>query len=183
MVVWQASTLARVSKTRKPVAVVISVAGALLVLCLAGSAMVAAPKFMRFQERSQQSECRAQLRALATAERAYFEESKRFTVKLADLGSVVTPSSRFLYRVGPGPLAEEGVATRSGDAEQLDAALPREVRERLGLKGTCPTCELTMLCAANLDSDETLDVWIITVMGTPDGSSATQVTQLVDDQS
>jgi hypothetical protein len=40
-----------------------------------------------------------------------------------------------------------------------------------------------MLCAANLDSDETLDVWIITVMGTPDGSSATQVTQLVDDQS
>src|SRR4051812_44469821 len=92
------------SKGTKSVAVMVSLVGLGLVVCLVGVATIAAPKFMRFQDRSIQSECRSRLRAIATAERAYYGEFDRYSPKLADIGFQVEKRNRYQYRLGSGAL-------------------------------------------------------------------------------
>jgi type II secretory pathway pseudopilin PulG len=156
------------SKGARSVALMVSIGATVLILCLAGVAAISAPKFMRFQDRSRQSECKAQLRAVAVAEQALYAENQRYTTRWAELNLSVEKGNRYQYRVGPGPLAEEGLsvdvlAHPAPTPPELDDAIPREVRAELGLKGTCPACVLTASCVGNLDDDLTLDVWSVTL--------------------
>ncbi|MDP1825915.1 MAG: pilin [Archangium sp.] len=177
-------------KGTKAVAVVLSGVGVAIILCIGGVVAIAAPKFMRFQDRSWQSECKSNLRSIATAERAFYEEHARFSPKYAEVGFLPEKGNRYQYRLGPGALGDEAFpvdTTRSPDAVPalLDAALPPALQAKLGVKGTCPECELTASCAGNLDSDDVLDVWSITVGFQKDGegysSVSGQLTQHVDD--
>lgn len=175
------------SKGAKSVAVMVSAGAAVLILCLAGVAAISAPKFMRFQDRSRQSECKGQLRALATAERAFFAEHDRYTTKPAELGYSPEPGNRYQYRLGPLPDEAISVDTRKHpDAVPalLDAAIPPGVQAKLGLQG-CPACELTVTCAGNVDDDPAIDVWSITLGVQQEGGASSAVAgfpvNLVDD--
>lgn len=162
------------SKGTKSAAVLVSAIGAAIILCVVGVTAIAAPKFMRFQNRSMQSECKSQLRAIATAERAYYADFDRYSPRLSEVGFSVDPGNRYQYRLGTGPIGEEAIgvdAQRVPGAQSAtyDAALPAELRAKLGLKGTCPDCELTAACVGNLDSDDAYDVWSVTVSAQKDG--------------
>lgn len=168
------------SKGARSVALMVSIGAAVLILCLAGVAAISAPKFMRFQDRARQSECKVQLRAVAMAERAFYEEHQRYTTKWAELGLTVEKGNRYQYRIGPGVLSEDGfpVDTAAHPAPtppELDDGIPREVRAELGLRGQCPACVLTASCVGNLDDDYTLDAWSVTLgsQGDDGGYSST----------
>ncbi len=102
------------SNGAKSVALIVSGIGCAIILCLGGVSAIAAPKFMRFQDRSMQSECKSQLKAISTAERAYYADFDRYSSKLSDLGLIVEKGNRYQYRVGPGPFGEEAIPVDSG---------------------------------------------------------------------
>lgn len=132
----------------KSAAVLVSGIGVAIILCIAGVTAIAAPKFMRFQDRSQQSECRSQLKAIATAERAYYAEHDQYSAELSAMDVIIRPGSQYRYTVA--------------------------------LKGSCPSCEVTAGCEGNLDSDDTLDQWKVTVIADKPSESG-EVIHVVDD--
>lgn len=178
------------SKGTKSAALVVSGIGVAIILCVVGVTAIAAPKFMRFQNRSMQSECKAQLRGIATAERAYYAEFDRYSPKLSEVGFAVEPGNRYQYRLGTGPIGEEAIGVDAqkvpgAQAAAYDAALPAELRAKLGVKGTCPDCELTATCVGNVDSDDALDVWSVTLSVQKSGETflpvANELTNHLDD--
>jgi hypothetical protein len=59
--------------------------------------------------------------------------------------------------VGVGP----DTRSRGVTAEWLRERFPAELLPLLGVQGQCPTCEVVIGCAANLDDDDAVDVWTI----------------------
>ncbi|MBS1151048.1 MAG: Type pilin PilA [Myxococcaceae bacterium] len=128
---------------------------------------------------SQQAECPAALKQAWAAERAWFAEHDGYEEHPARLGFLPPPANRYLYLFaasGPvpprhgAPAADDtgiGPDPQHGPPEPLLAALPAQVRSGLGVHGRCPECEITILCAANLDADPTLDVWTISTAARP----------------
>lgn len=150
--------------------------GALLVSA-AGLVVFAAmvvPNFRRFAAVAKQRECSEQLYALYGAQTRLHASNGRYTTQLQEL-DVAPKAGRYVYLLSPegkrwtgGPV--EAGATGIGIAqpenpfettEFIEGKVPSLLRETVGVAGTCPGCSVTMLCAANLDADETLDVWSI----------------------
>lgn len=150
--------------------------GAILV-SLGGLVVFAAmvlPNFRRFAAVSKQRECSAQLYALYAAETRLHASNRRYTTQLKELDVQPRPG-RYLYRLAAsGPLWTGGevpaeatgigivAPERPGDtSEAIEAKVPSLLRESVGVSGTCPGCTVTLLCAGNLDDDDTLDLWSI----------------------
>lgn len=143
-------------------------------------AAIAIPNFIKFQSRSKQSECRASLRALYTAQRAFYAEKERYAVSLAELGHSPDRGNRYAYFVATDGEVEERTApglgaTPRGTGVGVDVARygPETAVARdqlpgafaggasLGVTGTCPDCQFTAACAGQIDGDATLDVWSV----------------------
>lgn len=161
-----------------PLVIVLIVLACLGGCCVVGVlAAVAVPNFMRYTARSKQGECKTVLRSIYAAQRAYFEEHQAFAADWQELGH--SPDARrYTYflsaQVTRGPTAEKAVAV---PVDALPALAGGAV---LGAEGACPDCSLTVACAANLDSDPTLDVWSISTVARG-GVPAGQVHQDYDD--
>jgi type II secretory pathway pseudopilin PulG len=130
------------------------------------AAAIAIPAFVKYPARSKQSECKVYLKAAYTAEMAYYGEYDQYSTTLHDLGFSVEKGNRYLYRFAPErPLGEVGVApdpAKAGaTADELEAALPPNLQGLTGVRGTCPACDVTVMCIGNLDLDPELDVWSI----------------------
>lgn len=150
-------------------------------------AAIAIPNFVRFQMRSKQAECKRQLSVLYVAQQAYYEKNQRFASSLAELGWQPEPGNRYAYFLSSeGSLFDRRQAATAGeddtgaavDLVKWPQARPIEAADlpdrfgggvALGLIGMCPDCELTMACAANLDGDETLDIWSISTAEREEG--------------
>ena len=144
-------------------------------------AAIAIPNFIRFQARSKQSECRTNLKVLATASRGYFQEHQKHTSVLQDLGFAPERGNRYAYFAGPGTQEDRSMlqATRSPGDTQVGVDLHRfpgvaavteaQVPARLagdvapGVFGTCPDCNLVAVCVGNIDNDKVLDVWSVSL--------------------
>ncbi len=140
-------------------------------------AAIAVPNFIRYQGRAKQSECRAHLRALYTAEKSHYAEFEAYSTSMDKVGFHPERGNRYAYFAAPfGPLEDRSAqsirpepesvgigvdtykhkgATQPSPPQRVAGSLP------LGLSGECPRCELTAACAGNLDSDGDLDVWSI----------------------
>ncbi len=128
-------------------------------------AAIAIPNFMRFQARSKQSECKTNLKAALTAERAYHNDKDTYSSSPKETFFQPERGNRYLYRLGDGPLEAAGIAADNGrfpeiSNDALDAALRQRVG-KLGVAGTCPDCEVTIGCAGNIDKDDEIDVWSV----------------------
>jgi type IV pilus assembly protein PilA len=168
------------SSRAKATALVVSGIGVAIILSIGGVVAISAPKFMRFQDRSRQSEGKVRLKAIVTSERALYGEYDRYSPKPTELGLALEKGNRYHCRLGPGPASEETLpadpALTSGLApERFDEAIPGAVREKLGVQGTCPACELTAVCVGNIDSDQTMDVWSVTLGYRQEGQAFTSV--------
>jgi type IV pilus assembly protein PilA len=156
--------------------------GVVLVVCLFGClgfmgilAAIAVPNFIKYKGRAKQSEAKANLKMLFTAEKGYFEQNGRYTTNLAALEMPLATGNRYAYFAdASGPMQDRsgGAAVAEYRAVGVDGHRhPEQARVtqaelaglpvRPGISGECPRCEITLVAAANLDSDPTLDVWSI----------------------
>jgi type II secretory pathway pseudopilin PulG len=151
------------SPASKSVAVVVSLSGAAIILCIGGAIAIAAPKFMKFQPRAAQSECKLNLKQLAAAQRALFADSQHYTEKLSELDVTLEQHNRYLYALGP----RDFVTAKDGaePAEVLMKALPAGVVP--GVSGVCPQCTVTLVCVGAREP-VLHDVWAVTVRPTGD---------------
>ncbi len=126
---------------------------------------IAIPNFMKFQERAKLSRregVREELHGLYIAERAYFAEANRYGHSFADIAFAPSPTSRYVFFLGP---QEELVGGSAGGAKAQQAAA-----RGLPTHGITPrVTHQGFLTAAvgNLDSDPQLEVWTIDETGTP----------------
>jgi type IV pilus assembly protein PilA len=65
-------------------------------------AAIAIPNFVKFQARSKQSEAKANLKAMFTAEKAFSAEKDRFSTLTGEIGFSPERNNRYAYFVGPG---------------------------------------------------------------------------------
>jgi type IV pilus assembly protein PilA len=149
---------------------------------------IAVPNFLRFQARSKQTECKANLKGFFVAEKSYFGEKERFSEDLAEIGWVPERGNRYAYFVTTkGEIADPtDMKSRAGHAGRIApdterfpdvptklllATQPTVTGGRLGLTGTCPQCSIAAACVGQLDSDDTFDVWSISTVDRqgPDG--------------
>lgn len=139
-------------------------------------AAIAIPNFIRFQSRSKQAECKANLKAAWLGEKLHFDERSEYSPHVRDAAFSPEPGNRYLYVFDatgalqePGGPAVEGAVgvgpdTRrhpSASAGAYRAAIPPSLVAELGVRGTCPDCTFTAACVGNVDNDATLDVWSI----------------------
>src|SRR5437773_1453977 len=60
-------------------------------------AAIAIPNFIKFQARSKQSEAKANLKAMFTAEKAFYQEKDRFSSYVAEVGFAPERNNRYNY--------------------------------------------------------------------------------------
>jgi len=139
-------------------------------------AAIAIPNFIKFQARSKQSEAKAYLKSAYTAQRAYFAENSTFDLHPATVGFSPEKGNRYLYAFSmqgqidarPGDPTKEAVGIgidsvrhpTESDSRAL-AAIPPELAQTVGIRGTCPDCQLTLVASGNIDNDSDYDVWSI----------------------
>ncbi len=63
-------------------------------------ASVAIPSYQGFQDRAKATEAKVQLSAIYSAEKAYFSEQGKYSIKLADIGSSDTEVGRYYKAIG-----------------------------------------------------------------------------------
>ncbi|MEE9232381.1 MAG: prepilin-type N-terminal cleavage/methylation domain-containing protein [Nitrospirales bacterium] len=108
-------------------------------------ATLAIPNFLRYQAKAKQTEAKANLVALHTAEIAYFAENNGFVDDFNAIGFGVTGASqRYYYELGAANL---GTLPPGCTASALDSASPTG---------------FTAVAIGNIDGDATCDVWTIT---------------------
>ncbi|HZN93127.1 MAG TPA: DUF4190 domain-containing protein [Myxococcales bacterium] len=140
---------------------------------------IAVPNFIKFQSRAKQSECKSNLTSAYLAERSYFAEKQTYTPNIAEIGFSPERGNRYAYFFfDVGQVEDRSTATpattpgavgvgvdtfKHKDARPLAfgdlPSLAGEVRP--GVHGQCPECSFVVVCAGNVDSDATLDVWSI----------------------
>lgn len=133
------------------------------------------PGVKRRQLYLRQLECHAALDVLYQAQARLYAKEKRYTTRPSELDTP-TPHGRFILRLAAeGELSEvgqwlEAPAPDATTSKGLDEAVPKLIVREVGVRGDCPACSITMLCAANLDEDSTLDVWTVSSVERTDGS-------------
>jgi len=164
-------------------------------------AAIAIPNFVKFQARSKQSEAKANLKAMFTAEKAYAAEKDKFSNLTGEIGFSPERNNRYAYFVGPGAVLtkrsdatglEQPTSADTGieyDAFKYGAAAPSAFLPAINLVGVAP-------CTSNLgtpgiftdtlgspqwsgqaqgqiDNDITYDLWTISTANRQASSAAT----------
>jgi type II secretory pathway pseudopilin PulG len=142
-------------------------------------AAIGIPNFIKFQARAKQSECKTNLTAIYTAQRTFFLEKNAFTTNIEDLQWSPPRGNHYAYflfdvgqvedRSGAAPTSGPGVTGVNVDTFKHKTERPIAYSDvppiagnvKAGVHGQCPDCSFVAVCAANLDSDPTLDVWSI----------------------
>ena len=145
-------------------------------------AAIAIPNFIRFQARAKQSECKANLKSVFTAEMSYFQKEDRYSPLPHEIGFSPERGNRYAYfldvrgslqdrsslQLSPPGEGETGIGVdtfrygtmRPLTLDDMSAALAGRLEP--GIEGRCPEdCSFVAVCAGNLDQDDTLDVWSI----------------------
>ena len=148
-------------------------------------AAIAIPNFIKFQARAKQSEAKANMTAMFTAEKAFFQEKDRYSTLTGEVGFSPERNNRYAYYLTSSPTtmvnrttqtetntptSDEGVqvdtfkytdaiavtANTAPTASTCGASLPGVV----AATSTTPTL-FTGMAQGNVDSDSTLDLWSI----------------------
>jgi hypothetical protein len=183
------STVAKAGMSRGLLFVLIGISGVVLMCpCVGILSAIAIPNFIKFQARSKQTECKSNLKGWYVAQRAYHAQMDVYEPRIQKVGFSPERGNRYAYFAGPGPL-EVRSSPQLERAEALGVGvdtlkypmmqpisledLPADLGNMAGLSGKCPACEITLLCAGQVDNDETLDVWSISTKDrqVPEGES------------
>ncbi|NTX12702.1 prepilin-type N-terminal cleavage/methylation domain-containing protein [Myxococcus sp. CA056] len=138
-------------------------------------AAIAIPNFIRFQAKSKQSEAKTNLKAIFTAQKAYFGEKDKYVSDFKVVGFDPEPGNRFTYAIKAGCApAAQAVNARQYDqgcigqdsARFNQAPTVAAPMGKIGVDGNCPNCEFYATAAGNVDNDAFGDTWGITSLAT-----------------
>jgi type IV pilus assembly protein PilA len=135
-------------------------------------AAIAIPNFIKFQARSKQSEAKANLKAMFTAEKAFYQEKDRFSSYVAEVGFAPERNNRYNYSLTSGGAYDNraaSAATTGAQATGIQADVFKGYQtdssaNSLGAPDGVASASLTKFVGTalgNIDSDSTLDGWSI----------------------
>ncbi len=136
-------------------------------------AAIAIPNFVRFQARSKQSEAKTNLKALFTAQKAYYGEKDAYVTDGSIIGFAPEQGNRYRYDFGGGATWNRPGTTPgsysviSADSSRIQATIAAAATAipsgfaAMGVNGTCPTCSFGATASSNIDSDTQQDEWYI----------------------
>ncbi len=166
-------------------------------------AAIAIPNFIKFQARSKQSEPKANLKALFTAQRAYFSEKDTYSSLVGDIGFNPERGNRYEMHTGCATVTNRAtaqeVATTTDCGFAVDVfkgfiapgALATTNATAVAATAGAGTCALTAdgcvttgnngafagIAAGNVDNDSALDNWLVSSMSVSVVASATSEAQ------
>ena len=141
-------------------------------------AAIAIPNFIKFQARSKQSEAKANLKAIFTAEKAFYQEKDKFSSYTGDIGFSPERNNRYAYFLDATAVPESRATSSITNAGTYTAigvdtfkyGSSNDVAAPQG-QGTCPASTpglvgtpatmFTAQAAGNIDADTVLDQWSI----------------------
>jgi type IV pilus assembly protein PilA len=138
-------------------------------------AAIAIPNFIKFQARSKQSEAKANLKAIFTAQKAFFQERDRFSTLTGEVGFEPERNNRYAYflansgtiepRTGAALVQATTFTGIAVDVFKYGSALDQvygatACSSAAGLTGT-PATRFDALALGNIDADTTVDQWSI----------------------
>jgi len=144
-------------------------------------AAIAIPNFIKFQARSKQSEAKANLKAIFTAEKAFFQEKDRFSSLTGEVGFEPERNNRYAYYLASGGILELRQTTQITQATTYNGIEVDEFKYGSGFAqgATYPTdpCSVTpgvtpaspnppgptftATASGNIDADPVVDMWSI----------------------
>jgi type IV pilus assembly protein PilA len=153
-------------------------------------AAIAIPNFIKFQARSKQSEAKANLKAVFTAQKAYFQEKDKFSSYTGDIGFSPERNNRYAYFLDATTVALETrdvtsptqAATYTGVGVDVFKYTSTAAVTALPTNASCaltaavvapPTPSFSASAAGNIDADASLDQWSISSDSRTFTSSAT----------
>jgi len=125
---------------------------------------LALPAFKAFPMRAKQQVCKQLLTDLYIQEVDFKKDNHRYTTRIADLPKPPVQSAQLIRLAGEGPLTGADAVGIPSNEGPIDEKLSTLLRPQIGLHGECPTCQLTIACAAQLDTDDVLDVWTVATL-------------------
>ena len=138
-------------------------------------AAIAIPNFIKFQARSKQSEAKANLKAIFTAQKAFFQEKDRFSTLTGEVGFEPERNNRYAYfltnsgtiepRTGTALVQATTFTGVAVDVFKYGSALDHvygatACSSAAGLQGT-PATRFDAIALGNIDADVTVDQWSI----------------------
>ncbi|HZR10440.1 MAG TPA: prepilin-type N-terminal cleavage/methylation domain-containing protein [Myxococcales bacterium] len=141
-------------------------------------AAIAIPNFIKFQARSKQSEAKANLKAIFTAQKAFFQEKDRFSTLTGEVGFEPERNNRYAYFLtGTGTIEDRSASTIPQattftgvgvDTFKYGTALAQTYVDTVcgspngvaGITGT-PATAFIASAIGNVDADPTTDQWSI----------------------
>ena len=143
-------------------------------------AAIAIPNFIKFQARSKQSEAKANLKAIFTAQKAFYQEKDRFGTNKGEIGFAPERNNRYAYWIANGGTMEQRTGTQpAGTTTDTGVEIDIFKYQVVALGNTAPTdpCTVvpgvvpptpnppgpsfTAMAAGNIDADALLDLWSI----------------------
>jgi type IV pilus assembly protein PilA len=156
---------------------------AIVVGIVAIAAAIAVPNFIRFQARSKQSEARMNLKAIYSAQRAFFQEKKYFSQWTGEIGFDPERNNRYAYFLSPMMLLQDRSTTlidhnrTTYTGIQVDSLKYGSTSAQYyALETPCGTAPVAVdafqygsgmsprfvaVAQGNIDADPTLDEWSI----------------------
>jgi type IV pilus assembly protein PilA len=136
-------------------------------------AAIAIPNFIKFQARSKQSEAKANLKAMFTAEKAFLLEKDRFSTFVGEVGFAPERNNRYAYFASTSVAFDNRVGTVASTATTATAIEVDVFKGYVSLAVASLTCSGTVgvttvspstftgEAAGNIDTDGTTDIWSI----------------------
>ena len=142
-------------------------------------AAIAIPNFIKFQARSKQSEAKANLKAIFTAEKAFFQEKDQFSTFTGDIGFSPERNNRYAYFLAStSPMLEDrssasitASATYNGIAVDTFKYGSAAGVTAVSTVGSCAASvagigapgpsDFTAVANGNIDADASIDQWSI----------------------
>jgi len=141
-------------------------------------AAIAIPNFIKFQARSKQSEAKSNLKALYTAEKAFFQEKDRYSSLTTEVGFAPERNNRYAYYLGSGGGTTEirtgiTITTATDNAGiEVDVFKYTAALADTYAASACaatpapgvtppPTPSFNGLARGNIDADTSIDVWSV----------------------
>jgi type IV pilus assembly protein PilA len=143
-------------------------------------AAIAIPNFIKFQARSKQSEAKANLKAMFTAEKAFFQEKDRFSALVGEVGFAPERNNRYAYYVATAAVFDDRTgttATTVTTATAIEADIFKGYSTEpttqgtsacggtVGITTTTTSATFVGVASGNIDTDTTNDVWSISTDG------------------
>lgn len=150
-------------------------------------AAIAIPNFIKFQARAKTSEAKTNLKAVYTAQRAYFQEKDTYSDLVSQIGFTPERNNRYSYELNSGAsnpfvrntgAREELVGDETGySADEFKNYTTHAHSGAFAAVVPSSTGLFTAVAAGNIDNDSGIDEWSISsenrVAGASDGTSST----------